>query len=79
MCFHVEVTNENGEGSTEITFGTGSITGMKSHESHVCLQRFAVCPHGFAGNHGLFQEISTRIDSASLTHFAPRWEKSDKI
>ena len=22
-----------------------------------------------------FQEISTRIDSASLTHFAPRWEK----
>ena len=23
-----------------------------------------------------FQEISTRIDSASLTHFAPRWEKN---
>ena len=28
---NLQVTNENGEGSTEITFGTGSITGFLKH------------------------------------------------
>ena len=38
-AFSIQVTNENGEGSTEITFGTGSITGWsKSKSKRICFK-----------------------------------------
>lgn len=48
MPWYFQVTNENGEGSTEITFGTGAITGWGSELDHRC-EIFEICVPSLIG------------------------------